>query len=83
MAGFTANVRFGKVSMGFASILPSTFATSDEQDENHLFEATAAHGDVIDGIFILTPWWSDCNHTTLLRTKFYFSLLLELIICDK
>lgn len=43
------------------------------------YKPRAAPGDFIDGIlFILMPWWSDCGHTTLLRTKsLYFSLLPE------
>lgn len=46
------------------------------------YRPRAAPGDFIDGIFILMPWWSDCDHTTLLRTKsLYFSLLPELITC--
>lgn len=46
------------------------------------YRPRAAPGDFIDGIFILMPWWSDCDRTTLLRTKsLYFSLLPELITC--
>ena len=46
------------------------------------YRPRAAPGDFTDGIFILMPWWSDCGHTTLLRTKsLYFSLLPEPITC--